>query len=156
MKNGYEASINSAVRRRDSILAPLGVAATETSEATGTPDAASTNVSPSSVPASQTSSSATSSSTEPQTSNASSVSSSQKIAQAVLAGESAQPSLTPDMARLSAALSVGSGVPGNPIVVTLSERKSLSAVAISSNIVANRFLQLLGPGSLVWSVSMDR
>ncbi len=123
MKNGYEASINSAVRRRDSILASLAVTATETSEVKDTADAASTNTSPSSVPASETPSPATSSQTEPQTSNASPISSSQKIAQAVLSGETAQLSLTPDMARLSAALSAGSGGPGNPIVVTLSERK---------------------------------
>ena len=126
MKNGYEASINSAVRRRESILAAASKAATEASESTEAATvtaAASAEHSTALASTSDGSSQAASSQTVSQASSAPSSSSSQRIAQAVLSGKASQPFLSPDMARLSAALSTGSGVPGNPLVVTISERK---------------------------------
>ena len=50
------------------------------------------------------------------------MSASQKVVQAVLSGKTEGPPLSPDMARLSAALAGGAGVPGNPIVVSINER----------------------------------
>lgn len=130
MKNGYEASINSAVRRRESILASTAAVTTDTPEIIDTVDAAGTSAgsqsSSTSALTSGTSSHATNPETVPQTStapDASTVSSSQRIAQAVLSGQPVEPILSPNMARLSAALSSGSGVQGHPIVVTLNERK---------------------------------
>ncbi|KAF7792984.1 hypothetical protein EIP86_004089 [Pleurotus ostreatoroseus] len=124
MKNGYEASINSAVRRRESILAAASKAATEATESTEAATvtaAASAEHSTALASTSDGSSQAANSQTVSQASSAPSSSSSQRIAQAVLSGKASQPFLSPDMARLSAALSTGSGVPGNPLVVTISE-----------------------------------
>ena len=121
MKSGYENSINSAVRRRDTILASSATAASTGAEETGpepSTDAtatATTTTSHTTVDAAATDASA----------DAAPLSSSQKVAQAVLSGQSADNALSPDMARLSAAVSRGAGVPGNPLVVTLSERSCL-------------------------------
>ena len=117
MKNGYDASIGSAVRRRESILAsPATAAATTSTEPASTEDVAPA------VPQTPATTSTTSESTLVSDA-AISTSSSQRVAQAVLSGQASSPPLSPDMARLSTALTGGAGVPGNPIVVTLSERK---------------------------------
>ncbi|OAX44649.1 ATP-dependent metallopeptidase Hfl [Rhizopogon vinicolor AM-OR11-026] len=116
LKTGQEASVNLAVRRRDSLLA----AADGTNTASDAPqtDSSTSSHSPSDAPSS--------SPPPPPPSR------SQEIASEVLAGR-AEPSFASsrldgasafqgsDMGNLAAALSKGSGVSGNPIHVTISE-----------------------------------
>ena len=125
MKNGYEASINPAVRRRESILAASVPAAT-----VATSDSAEATETPASSP--DTSEQTTASATEPtpETSPASDVStpsSSQKVAQAVLSGQAqAPPSLggsNPELAKLMSGAEAN-GTHSNPIQVSIIERKS--------------------------------
>jgi ATP-dependent metalloprotease len=108
LRNGLEPSINSAVRRRDSLLAVSPVSSLPNSD----PSSSSASLSPSGSHASQ----------------------SQQIAQAVLSGSTPTPGVSaalPDvsmgnsaeMTKLATALGVGKGVQGNPLYVTLSERK---------------------------------
>jgi ATP-dependent metalloprotease len=119
LKTGQEVSVNLAVRRRDSLLAAAAGTTTVT-DASPTDSAAKASHSPSDAPS-------TSSPTPPP-------SRSQEIASDVLAGraepllatsrlDGASASQSTDMANLAAALSKGSGVSGNPIHVTISERK---------------------------------
>ncbi|KAG1753500.1 ATP-dependent metallopeptidase Hfl [Suillus lakei] len=119
LKTGQEASVNLAVRRRDSLLAPAAGTTTAT-DASQTDSPVTSSNSPSDAPS-------TSSPTPPP-------SRSQEIASDVLAGraepllatsrlDGASASQSTDMANLAAALSKGSGVSGNPIHVTISEPK---------------------------------
>lgn len=126
MKNGLEASINSAVRRRDSLLAAHAAVPPSNPESVAT-DAASTTVPTAEASAQQAT---TSSSTG-------TVTASQTIAQSVLAQSSpASPAspLSADMSKLATALTAGAGVPGNPIVVTLSEREYFHLIAVQRSI----------------------
>ncbi|KAH7930770.1 ATP-dependent metallopeptidase Hfl [Leucogyrophana mollusca] len=129
LKSGLESSVNAAVRRRESLLAassgpvppcpsPEPVELLSTSPSPSTPDAISSRPSThASAP----------------TSPVGATSRSQEIAHEVLSGRAtvtpASVSLagpgasSPDMAKLAAALSGGSGVSGNPIHVTISEPK---------------------------------
>lgn len=107
MKNGLESSVNSAVRRRDSLLAlstPASQIPSTSSESTSTAEATASGLS-------------TTSTQQPSTS-------SQRIAQALLSGNPPNPSsLNTDIAKLAAALNTGVGIPGNPIAVTITERE---------------------------------
>ncbi|KAG1756777.1 ATP-dependent metallopeptidase Hfl [Suillus paluster] len=120
LKTGQEASVNLAVRRRDSLLAASADGTTTASETSPTDSPATSSHSPSDAPS-------TSSPAPPP-------SRSQEIASDVLAGraepllatsrlDGAPASQSSDMANLAAALSKGNGVSGNPIHVTISEPK---------------------------------
>ena len=156
MKSGYETSINSAVRRRDTILATAATAAATGEaeaplEALGTSTNTATPQTPVDGAAQATSDAAL---------LTASLSASQKVAQAGLSGKSNDTAMSPDMSRLSAAMSHGAGVPGNPIVVTLSERpclvisKDVSVLTITSRAATGswiprlvRFVLLTGLGA---------
>ncbi|KAG1772675.1 P-loop containing nucleoside triphosphate hydrolase protein [Suillus occidentalis] len=146
LKTGQEVSVNLAVRRRDSLLA----AATGTTTAT---DASPTG-SPTDVSHSSSDAPSASSPTPPP-------SRSQEIASDVLAGragpllatsrlDGASASQGTDMANLAAALSKGSGVSGNPIHVTISERNSL--ISYSSTVILVILSVLLENSGLLKSV----
>lgn len=120
LKTGQEASVNLAVRRRDSLLAASADGTTTASEASQTDSPAPSSHSSTDAPS-------TSSPTPPP-------SRSQEIASDVLAGraepllatsrlDGSSASQSTDMANLAAALGKGSGVSGNPIHVTISEPK---------------------------------
>ena len=124
---GLDSSISAAVRRRESLLAASAPAAASvapqaTIQASNDPFTA--DVPP---PAPQPVPSFSSNPTVAAVaSTSSSVSASQQAAQEVLAGKpTVTRSVNTDFDALGAALSRGAGVPGNPIVVTLSERKSV-------------------------------
>jgi ATP-dependent metalloprotease len=116
LKLGWESSIDPAVRRRDSLLAAAAASLSETT-------------SPEPPEATTTSSQADTTTMTP--------TSSRKIAQAVLTGVQTMPTPEPtfspnvtagthtiDMNKLAAALGSGAGVSGNPLQVTISERRS--------------------------------
>jgi len=117
LKANKEASINPAVRRRESLLAshplvtPSSPAPLAEPESSGVTSASPQEVSP----------------TPPQ-----SVSRSQQIASSVIAGATVEPpsspgspgQLSPDMARLLAAINAGQGASGNPVHVIIKERES--------------------------------
>ena len=113
--SGREPSIDPAVRKRQSLLDSLP---------------------PSSPPSSDTSTSNTNNSIPSDPSPSSPQSRSEKIAAELLARRANSTSDTahdppppnPAIANLAAALSKGAGVSGNPIYVTLSERKHLNIV----------------------------
>ncbi|CCM02099.1 uncharacterized protein FIBRA_04176 [Fibroporia radiculosa] len=111
VKSGLTASVDAAVRRRDTLLAAAS--------ASGPAASSSPSAEASTISADSAVSAPVSNSTEPSSSN--------RLAQAVLAGQApttaSAVSSNTDMAKLSAALSTGVGVPGNPIVVSLSEPK---------------------------------
>ncbi|KAI0374854.1 ATP-dependent metallopeptidase Hfl [Pilatotrama ljubarskyi] len=136
---GLDASINAAVRRRDTLLAASSAAATsglsqhaQEVASTASDSAAASAPHPSSTAASD---SAPSTSSPPPTS-------SQQAAQEVLSGPAvAARSIHTDFSALGNALSRGTGVPGNPIVVTLAEPKGaiflrLARFLISAALVA--------------------
>lgn len=118
LKTGQEASVNLAVRRRDSLLAVAADGTNTASDVSQTDSPATSSHPPSDAPS-------TSSPSPPP-------SRSQEIASDVLAGRAEPPSPrldgasalhSSDIANLAAALGKGSGVSGNPIHVTISERK---------------------------------
>ena len=118
VNSGSEASVNSAVRRRESLLATT-VASTP----------ASPDVSPE-IP----------SATQPQTNSPTPPPSrSQEIAQSVLSGTGTAAPLpnpanaSPDMSTLAAALSSGAGNQGNPIYVTVADRELVHYLFIESD-----------------------
>ncbi|KAM5535188.1 hypothetical protein V8D89_011124 [Ganoderma adspersum] len=137
---GFESSITSAARRRDTLLAALSPASTAAS-ASGV--SASVPVAPASADATPAEPGPTFAS-ESATSSPSpaAVSSSQQAAQEVLAGkETVARSTRTDLDALGAALGRGAGVPGNPIVVTLNEPKGtiflrLIRFVVSAGLVA--------------------
>ncbi|KAI0699712.1 ATP-dependent metallopeptidase Hfl [Cytidiella melzeri] len=121
VRSDQEASINPACRRRDSLLA-----ATSATAATATPQSTLANVetptispvessAPSSAPANPV--------FAPLTSSASHVTASQAIANAVLTSRGSSTTSSSIEGQFAAALNAGRGVPGNPIVVELSEKK---------------------------------
>ncbi|OJT06135.1 Mitochondrial inner membrane i-AAA protease supercomplex subunit YME1 [Trametes pubescens] len=120
---GLDASINPAVRRRDALLAASSTSAAasileQTPEITSTPsDSLAATTSAAQVSSSVTSESAPSTSSPPPTS-------SQQAAQEVLSGATVTArSVHTDYDALRNALGRGSGVPGNPIVVTVAAAK---------------------------------
>lgn len=122
MKNGMEASINAAVRRRDSLLASPATSTSEHSMETSTTEISSSDPATASPESIVTKPSANPSSTASPTA-------SQNIAQSVLsASGTAQAQhtgpLSSDMSKLAAALGGSAGNASNPIVVTLAERWS--------------------------------
>ena len=115
-----EASINAAVRRRDSLLASTTASTSAPAIETSATETASSDTATGNVESVNVEPSVTTSSTASQTA-------SQSIAQSVLATSgTAQPQhtgpLSPDMSKLAAALGGGAGNASNPIVVTLAER----------------------------------
>jgi ATP-dependent metalloprotease len=120
LKANKEASINPAVRRRESLVAAHPLITPSSQE--GPSEDSSTPVQEAQEAVSPTSS---------QT-----VSRSQQIASSVIAGGSVEPpslstpglgspgQLSPDMAKLLAALSAGQGGSGNPVHVIIKERES--------------------------------
>lgn len=137
MNNGMESSINAAVRRRDTLLASAPALASTIPDSVSQPaDTASVDVAATSETTAASSPSSLSSSgpsTATATATGAGTTSSQSIAQSVLStsGQTAGP-LNSDMSKLAAALSSGAGVPNNPIVVTLAERKAQQSPCISS------------------------
>ncbi|KAK7693546.1 hypothetical protein QCA50_003115 [Cerrena zonata] len=121
VNSGYEASINSAVRRRESLLAATA-ASTSPAANESSPDTGSTEIS---------STSGAALSKQPDAENVSqttTTSSSHRIAEMVLSAQSATPirpnaNLSPDMAKLAAALNSGAGTSNEPITVTISESR---------------------------------
>ena len=114
---GLESSIASAVRRRDTLLAASS--STSAASASHTSDTAFATSAPAEVNTAETHAATSESS-----SSFSTVSPSQQAAQEVLAGKTTVArSVHTDFDALGAALGRGAGVPGNPIVVTLNERK---------------------------------
>ncbi|KAI0082664.1 ATP-dependent metallopeptidase Hfl [Panus rudis PR-1116 ss-1] len=122
-KNGLEASVPSAVRRRDALLAASTGSSSTNASSTGTesnsPDVTSSgsNVS---VPTPSAPSTTTSTSVK---------SSSQQVADAVLSGSTPlssgpQQSLGNNITNFAAALKSGAGTPEQPIVVTIQESRS--------------------------------
>ncbi|KAI0302030.1 ATP-dependent peptidase [Russula brevipes] len=121
LKASKEASINPAVRRRESLLAAHPLA---------TPSPPALQAEPSEL-SSTSAQEAVSDSVPPQPA----VSRSQQIASSVLAGATVEPpsssipglgsmgQLSPDMVKLLAALSAGQGGSGNPVHVIIKERK---------------------------------
>ncbi|KAI0637009.1 ATP-dependent metallopeptidase Hfl [Trametes polyzona] len=138
---GLDASINAAVRRRDAILAasssPAAASVAQSSQQSNTAaqDAAAATAPSGSPSTTVTSETAPSTSLPPPTS-------SQQAAQEVLSGTAvAARSVHTDFDALKSALGRGTGVPGNPIVVTLAEPKSavflrLARFIISAALVA--------------------
>ncbi|KAH9854180.1 ATP-dependent metallopeptidase Hfl [Lenzites betulinus] len=138
---GLDASINSAVRRRDALLAASPIAATAGVTQQAQETASSTPLdSSATAPASQASSTATSD-PAPST-NSPPPTSSQQAAQEVLSGATvAARSVHTDLNALGSALGRATGVAGNPIVVTLAEPKGaiflrLARFVISAALVA--------------------
>ena len=119
---GLESSITSAARRRDTLLAASSSAST-TASASGVSTSA--PVAPTSADATDAESGTIlPSESVASPSSSAAVSSSQQAAQEVLAGkETVVRSTHTDLDALGVALGRGAGVPGNPIVVTLNERK---------------------------------
>ncbi|KAI0006028.1 ATP-dependent peptidase [Russula compacta] len=119
LKANKEASVNPAVRRRESLLDAYPLA---------TPSSPTPQADPIEVPSASAQEAA--SPTQPQA-----VSSSQQIASSVLSGASVEPpssstsglgpqsQLSPEMAKLLTALSVGQGGNANPVHVIIKERK---------------------------------
>ncbi|KAI0831270.1 ATP-dependent metallopeptidase Hfl [Trametes gibbosa] len=136
---GLDASINSAVRRRDALLA-VSAASTTTGIAQQPQETSSPTLLDSSTVAPQVSSSTTSGSAPTTTSPP--PTSSQQAAQEVLSGATvAARSVHTDLNALGSALGRGTGVAGNPIVVTLAEPKGaiflrLARFVISAALVA--------------------
>ncbi|KAI0093664.1 P-loop containing nucleoside triphosphate hydrolase protein [Irpex rosettiformis] len=146
---GQVASFQPACRRRDSLLASVGTAATSTStessstvtDSSDTPvDALASNPSSNAQPV-------TASSPPPAAQTAS-----QAVANAVLGSRLATPS--PNLENeIAAAINAGRGVPGNPIVVELSEKKGSwvpGIIRFSVLTLVSVFLLLI-----VFSVLMD-
>ncbi|KAL1947859.1 hypothetical protein VTO73DRAFT_13583 [Trametes versicolor] len=119
---GLDASINSAVRRRDALLAVSSspAAATVLEQA---PETASASPDSSATASATQASSTTTSESAPSTSSPPPTSS-QQAAQDVLSGATVTArSVHTDFDALRNALGRGSGVPGNPIVVSVTESK---------------------------------
>ncbi|KIP08133.1 hypothetical protein PHLGIDRAFT_69783 [Phlebiopsis gigantea 11061_1 CR5-6] len=125
MNNGMEASINAAVRRRDSLLGVAAASVTTPATEASTPAPDSTAEATASEVAGTSTAQATATESTSSTSNSTTVS--QTIAQSVLASPhtpTQRPgALNSDMSKLAAALGAGSGNANNPIVVTLAEPK---------------------------------
>lgn len=118
VNSGLEASVNPAVRRRESLLATTAV----------TSPPASSDVSPE-----------TPSATQPQTNSVGlPPSRSQEIAQSVLSGSGATAPLpnpqnaSPNTSTLASALSSGAGNQGNPIYVTVADRELVHHLIMGS------------------------
>ncbi|KAI0928719.1 ATP-dependent zinc metalloprotease FTSH 5, mitochondrial, variant 2 [Taiwanofungus camphoratus] len=117
LQNGLGSSIDAAVRRRDSLLAASSSSLASSRDA-------------STVDATNSSRTVSSSSSSSNTQASPVPTSSQHLAQAVLSGQAPTSTgiagsrpLNMDMAKLATALGGGMGIPGNPIVVTISEPK---------------------------------
>lgn len=152
MKNGLESSINAAVRRRDSLLALVsGTSPAPSSD----PSPLSTSDPVSTADSASSGLSSPSSTLLPDTPSVPTSTSSQRIAQALLSGNPSSPSsLNTDMAKLAAALNNGIGIPGNPIAVTITERKyhipsasSLATGAVDSHVVLELNVFIVEPRS---------
>ncbi|KAH7914655.1 peptidase family M41-domain-containing protein [Hygrophoropsis aurantiaca] len=118
VKSGLDSSVNSAVRRRESLLsASAGAPPLKSTEPSPTtPQDTVDTISPAQAPAAPSAASPVASSN------------SQQIADAVLSGQTKDTlssagaaAQSSDMAKFASALSSGSGVSGNPIHVTISE-----------------------------------
>ncbi|KAI0362056.1 ATP-dependent metallopeptidase Hfl [Trametes cingulata] len=137
---GLDASINAAVRRRDALLAASSTAAASGLSQHAQEAGSVASDSSAAASATQSSSTATSDSAPPTSSLP--PTSSQKAAQEVLSGAAVSArSIHTDFDALRNALGRGTGVPGNPIVVTLAEPKGaiflrLARFLISASLVA--------------------
>lgn len=136
-----EASINAAVRRRDSLLGVAAASVTTPATEASTPAPDSTAEATASEVAGTSTAQATATESTSSTSNTTTVS--QTIAQSVLASPhtpTQRPgALNSDMSKLAAALGAGSGNANNPIVVTLAERRYSSRICLShSNLLLQR------------------
>ncbi|CAL1704748.1 unnamed protein product [Somion occarium] len=126
VNNGYEASISSAVRRRDSLFAAPAALASKPSDSSSSSAPGSTD-SISSTDAASIVSTSQSSGAAPE--SISSASPSHRIADMVLSGQTTTPirpaaNLSPDMAKLAAALNSGAGTSNEPITVSISETRA--------------------------------
>ncbi|KAL4251753.1 AAA ATPase family protein [Abortiporus biennis] len=124
-KKGLDTMVADAVKRRDILLAQPA-ASEVTTDSTSTPtDSVSTSsastVANSYSPEGSVADLVTPSASVPSSSSTVSPSASEKIAQSVLARKNVE--ISPDLNKLASVLSAGSGVPGNPLVVTLAEPK---------------------------------